>query len=231
MKDFNHFGSWIHISVHSLSYRCNKGTLIRACVFPSPGSDKQQHSCHVLHDHQLNLYLLKLIQLLIKHVCLVLVETSTPPPASHAHALTRTRTHVFHSWIISVILLAVKRVQLNHWAWGGRGERARWITGVLTCYSGASQGGGSMEGVSQLTLSTKGERSKNSPQTLNPQCDFIQGELWMPSAASACFSDKPCDVRWHMRCSRPADRLNPAVRERALGPGHRPNVWGDGQQQ
>ncbi len=52
-------------------------------------------------------------------VCLVLVETSTPPPASHAHALTRTRTHVFHSWIISVILLAVKRVQLNHWAWGG----------------------------------------------------------------------------------------------------------------
>lgn len=60
---------------------------------------------------------------------------------------------------------------------GGRGERARWITGVLTCYSGVSQGGGTMEGVSQLTLSTKGERSKKKkPQTLNPRCDFIQGE-------------------------------------------------------
>lgn len=146
MKDFNHFGSWIHISVHSLSYRYNKGTLIRACVFPSPGSDKQQHSCHVLHDHQLNLYLLKLIQLLIKHVCLVLVETSTPPPASHAHALTRTRTHVFHSWIISVILLAVKRVQLNHWAWGGEGRAGtldyRGAHLLQWCFPGRRHNGG-----------------------------------------------------------------------------------------
>lgn len=48
-------------------------------------------------------------------VCLVLVEMFTPPPARRAHALTGTQTHVFHRWIISVILLAVLP---NHWLGG-----------------------------------------------------------------------------------------------------------------
>lgn len=101
-------------------------------------------------------------------VCLVLVEMSTPPPASRAHALTRTQTHVFHRWIISVILLAESLA---------RGMRA----GTLDYRSahllqqpsgsrpGVSQGGGTMEGVSQLTLSTKGERSeKENPDPQSP---------------------------------------------------------------
>lgn len=79
-------------------------------------------------------------------VCLVLVETSTPPPASHAHALTRTRTHVFHSWIISVILLAVKRVLPNHWARGGEGRAGtldyRGAHLLQWCFPGRRHNGG-----------------------------------------------------------------------------------------
>lgn len=134
------------ISVHSLSYRCYKGSLIRALHDLLHASyDKQQHSCHVLHELPRHyswspaIFKLSLTLTVVNKAwqfVWCLWKCPPHPPASRAHALTRTQTHVFHRWIISVILLAALP---NHWLGGW--ERARWITGVLTCYSSPADPG------------------------------------------------------------------------------------------
>ncbi len=100
-------------------------------------------------------------------VCLVLVETSPPPPASHAHALTRTQTHVFHSWIISVILLAVKRVLPKHWARGGEGSTLDYRGAHLLqwCFPGRRDNGGRVPADTQDNRCTVKEK-KPVPQSL-----------------------------------------------------------------
>lgn len=192
----------------------------------------QQHSCHVLHElprhcswSPAEYKPSQSLTVVNKAWQFVWSLWKCPPhPLHRVHMLSHAHRRMFSIGGLSLLFY-----WLNHWLGGW--ERARWITGVLTCYSSPADPGlvfpreaAQWRVCPSWHSAQKVNGPKKKTQTLNPRCDFIQGELWMPYAASACFSDKPCDVRWHMRCGRPADRLNPVVRERAVGPGHRPNV-------